>query len=51
LIKKGINVSEIKEKPIYNEIMRMRLTYSEADLDKLEALPKKIEDSLQELDF
>lgn len=51
LIKKGINVSEIKENPVYDEIMRMRLIYSEADLDKLAALPKKIDESLQELDF
>ncbi|MGE5197101.1 MAG: V-type ATP synthase subunit A, partial [Deltaproteobacteria bacterium] len=51
LVKKGINVAEIKEAPIYQEILRMRLTYPEDKIDELAQLPKKIEDSLKESDF
>ncbi|MDD5155183.1 MAG: V-type ATP synthase subunit A [Candidatus Omnitrophica bacterium] len=51
LVKKGINAAELKEIPIYQEIMRMKLTYSENDLDKLAKLPRKISEALEELDF
>ncbi|MBU1912151.1 MAG: V-type ATP synthase subunit A [Candidatus Omnitrophica bacterium] len=53
LIKKGINVSEIKENPIYQELTRMRFKYSESkeDMDKLEGLPSEVERSLAELEF
>jgi len=53
LIKKGINISEIKENPIYQELIRMRLKYSESkeDMDKLGELPSEVERSLGELEF
>jgi len=51
LVKKGINVSEIRETPIYKEIMRMKLTYSESDIEKLAKLPEKIDEALAELNI
>ncbi|MCK9614405.1 MAG: V-type ATP synthase subunit A [Candidatus Omnitrophica bacterium] len=49
LVKKGINVNEIRETTIYKEIMRMKLTYTESDLEKLAKLPEKIDEALAEL--
>lgn len=49
VIKKGVNVMEIRETPIYKEIMRMKLTYTENDLDALSKLPEKIDESFMEL--
>jgi V/A-type H+-transporting ATPase subunit A len=53
LIKKGINISEIKESPIYQELTRMRFKYSESkeDMDKLAGLPAEVESSLEGLEF
>lgn len=51
LIKKGINVNEIKELPIHQEIIRMKTAYTEADLDTLSQFPAKIERVLGELEF
>jgi V/A-type H+-transporting ATPase subunit A len=51
LVKKGISVAEIRALPIYNEIMRMKQVYSEAQMDQLEDFSKKIEAILSELDF
>ncbi|PIV38876.1 MAG: V-type ATP synthase subunit A [Candidatus Omnitrophica bacterium CG02_land_8_20_14_3_00__42_8] len=53
LIKKGINISEIKESPIYQELTKMRFKYSESkeDMDKLAELPKEVENALEELEF
>lgn len=51
LVRKGISVAEIKETPVFEELMRMKQKYSEQDLDKIEQLQKKIEESLGELDF
>jgi V/A-type H+-transporting ATPase subunit A len=51
LVKKGISVGEIRELPIYNEIMRMKQVYSESQLGQLEDFSKKIEAILSELDF
>jgi V/A-type H+/Na+-transporting ATPase subunit A len=51
LVKKGISVAEIRELPIYNEIMRMKQVYSEAQINQLEDFSKKIEAILSELDF
>ncbi len=51
LVKKGVSVAEIKEASIYQEIIRMKLTYSEDDLDKLAQLPKQISGALEELNF
>jgi len=49
VIKKGVNVTEIRETKIYKEIMRMKLTYTENDLEKLAKLPEKIDESFMEL--
>jgi len=49
VIKKGVNVMEIRETPIYKEIMRMKLTYTENDLNALSKLPEKIDESFMEL--
>lgn len=46
LIKKGISLSEIKENPIYQEIIRMKLRYSENDLEKLGKFPEEVDDAL-----
>ena len=53
LIKKGTNISEIKENPIYQELIRMRHKYSESeqDLAQLSELPGEIENSLGGLEF
>jgi len=53
LIKKGINMSEIKENPIYQELIRMRFKYSETeeDLQKMAGLPSEVERSLGEMGF
>jgi len=51
LIKKGIHLSEIKQSPVYQDLVRMKLKYSEADIDKLKELPERIERSLEELEF
>jgi len=49
IIRKGVNITEIRETSIYKEIMRMKLTYTENDLDKLAKLPEKIDESFAEL--
>jgi V/A-type H+-transporting ATPase subunit A len=46
LIKKGTEISEIKEKPIYQEIMRMKTNYSEENLGVFEKFPEKIKKAL-----
>ena len=51
LVKKGINVQEIKEAPVYQEILRMRYAYPEDKLDALADFPKRIEDSLKGMSF
>jgi len=51
LVKKGISVKEIRDLPIYSEIMRMKQVYSEEQLEGLEELSRKIETALAELDF
>jgi len=51
LIRKGISVAEIKENPVFDELMRMKQKYSEKEIDKLETLPDKVEESLKEFDF
>ncbi len=50
LIKKGVSVAEIKGLPVYQETMRLKTDFTEDELDKLEAMPKKVEDALKELD-
>nr|MBU1328969.1 V-type ATP synthase subunit A [Candidatus Omnitrophota bacterium] len=53
LIKKGINIAEIKEQQIYQDLIRMRFKYSESkeDMDKLAMLPSEVESSLEGLEF
>jgi V/A-type H+-transporting ATPase subunit A len=51
LVRKGINVNEIRQAPVYNELIRMKLTYSEAELDKLEDLLKRVPQELAGLEF
>lgn len=51
LIKKGVSVSEIRALSIYQEIMRMKTRFTEKDLDKLEAMPEKVEEALKELEI
>jgi len=51
MVKKGVGISEIKEMPIYQELRRMRFSYAESDLDKLEKLTVRINESLASLDF
>lgn len=46
LVKKGLNVNELKGTAVYKELMRMRLVYSEGDLDKLAKLIDRIEEEL-----
>ena len=48
-VRKGVNVNEIRETSVYKEIMRMKLTYTENDLEKLARLPEKIDDSFSEM--
>lgn len=50
LVKKGVAVTEIKDLPVYQEVMRMKTSFTEYELDKLETMPQKIEDALKELD-
>jgi V/A-type H+/Na+-transporting ATPase subunit A len=53
LVKKGINVAELKEVPVYQDIVRMKSRYSETpeDIAKLAQLPAKVEEYLGELEF
>ena len=51
LVKKGISVDELKELPIYMEIMRMKTNFTEDDLVNLEQFAGKIENALSELEF
>ena len=51
LVKKGIAVSEIRALSVCQELMRMKTAYTEEDLDRLEAMPGRVEEALKELDF
>ncbi|HOW42087.1 MAG TPA: V-type ATP synthase subunit A [Candidatus Omnitrophota bacterium] len=51
LVRKGISVQEVKETTAHAELMRMKLTYTENDINKLEQLTGTIEESLNTLDF
>jgi V/A-type H+-transporting ATPase subunit A len=51
LVKKGTSVAEIKEIPVFDELMRMKHKYSEEELDKIEQLLIRIDESLNELNF
>ena len=43
LVKKGIGIDELKDTSVYKEIIRMKLTYTENDLEKLAKLPEEID--------
>jgi len=51
LVKKGITIAEIKATEVYQDILRMKTTYTEDDLEKLEKLPERITTELEELNF
>jgi V/A-type H+-transporting ATPase subunit A len=51
LVKKGIGISELKELPVYQDILRMRMKYPENEIDKLEEMVEKVSSSLGELDY
>ncbi len=51
LVKKGITVSELKALPVYQGLMRMKTTYTEDDLDRLEKMPGEVSEAFKELDF
>jgi len=51
LIKKGMTVAEIREVPVYTEIMRMKLSYSEQDIDALSGLLDRIATAFEGFDF
>ncbi len=51
LVKKGITMPELKGLPEYQDILRMRMQYSEDELDKLAELVNKVESSLDGLDY
>jgi len=46
MIEKGIDISEIKASPMYQELVRMKTRYTENDLDALSELPKKIDEAM-----
>ncbi len=48
LVKNGFAVIELRDIPIYNEIVRMKLAYTENDLEKLAELPQEIDKALAE---
>lgn len=49
-IKKGISVSELKENPIYQEILRLKTSHTEKDLDTLAKFPEKVRTTIQGLE-
>ncbi len=49
LVKKGITIAEIKATQIYQDILRMKTTYTEDDLEKLEQLLVRITTELEEI--
>ena len=46
-VKKGSNVSDIREMPIYQQVLRMKTDYPEDKLADLEKMPDKIKAALQ----
>ena len=51
VVKKGINIEELRDLGIYQDIMRMKTKFPEEDLEKLSGLENKIEEQIKELDF
>ena len=50
LIDKGIGVAELKEHPVYQDLMKMKFTYTERDLPALERLPAEVAERLEGLE-
>ncbi len=51
LIKKGLTVAELRQLPVYNEMLRMKFLYPEDKLDAMAKLPERISDELEGLGF
>jgi V/A-type H+-transporting ATPase subunit A len=50
LIKKGVNLSEIKELSFYQDILRMGSKYPQEDMDKLKQFSQAVEEALKSLE-
>jgi V/A-type H+-transporting ATPase subunit A len=51
LLRKGVTLTEIKDLSVYQDVIRMKLRYTEDDLDKLAALSSTISESVKELEI
>ncbi|HNQ50962.1 MAG: V-type ATP synthase subunit A [Candidatus Omnitrophica bacterium] len=51
LVKKGISIAELRALPVYEEISRMKQTYTENDLEALEKLSRRVIDALTEIEL
>jgi V/A-type H+-transporting ATPase subunit A len=49
IVKKGVSVNEIRNLPVYQELMRMKSKYSENQLDQFDKLIEKIDADMKEL--
>lgn len=51
LVKKGVSIAELRALPVFEEISRMKQKYTENDLGALEELPRRVVDSLTEIEL
>ncbi len=51
LLQKGVTLAEIKGLGVYQDVIRMKLRYTEDDLDNLAGLSSRIAESVKELEF
>lgn len=51
LLQKGVTLAEIKGLGVYQDVIRMKLRYTEDDLDNLAGLSARISESVKELEF
>jgi V/A-type H+-transporting ATPase subunit A len=51
LVHKGVSVAELRATSAYQELLRMRFSFTENQLDDLARLVERIEESLEELNF
>ena len=51
LVKKGVSIGELRQLPVYSDILRMKQAYGESQLEGLEKLRDKIIEALGELEF
>jgi len=51
LLQKGVTLAEIKGLGVYQDVIRMKLRYTEDDLESLAGLSARIADSVKELEF